>query len=268
MAPTGTTAVTTIRARLHSPDRDHTGNRDQIGTLIYRMFSMDDLSNLHLRRKRMLGHTAFRNNQWVTTSAIHIVKVLKNNVKICAGVIVSPYYILTPEKCVSQPGARYKVKSGAPRMSFIETHIVYDILENEELSLLFIHPPISVTSPSLNRQVELTEAALSRRMHTSIMAWDHIGERRPIAPVPIVNMITCGEQYLYHGHPITEDNVCTFQLCGRNRCSNEDVGSPLIVDDILFGVLLWAGSDFGPRVPDVFIRVNGNRYYNWLKQNV
>lgn len=204
---------------------------------------------------------------------IHLVKVLQNGEKICAGVIVSPKHILTPRICASELGTGYTVESGAQHISLLKTHNVENILYQEELALLVIAPVINFKSPSKNRQIRLSDGHPSPVLAT-IIAWEPTstnntaGQQRIITHVPIVNLLTCANYYRIHNREITADNICTVQLSEENHCTREDVGSAFVLDDVLVGVLVYSGSVTHPSSPDIFISVNGNEYHRWIMSHI
>lgn len=86
---------------------------------------------------------------------------------------------------------------------------------------------------------------------------------------PVINLRRCDSFYRDRNCLlITDDNICTVQLSGKNCLTNEDGGSALIVDEKLVGVLVLAGSLENNNSPDVFERVNGNTYYTWMMQHI
>lgn len=100
-------------------------------------------------------------------------KVLQNDVEICAGVIVSPKNILTIRVCANEPKARYTIISGAPLISPIQYHNVVDRLHQGRCALHVIRPDIGFASPSLNRQMPLFEGPLPRYIiQAAIISWE------------------------------------------------------------------------------------------------
>lgn len=212
----------------------------------------------------MIRHSFYGYGEWMLNDVMHIAKVRHNNRKVCAGVIVSPIYVLIPRLCTnsSEPAHSYTVEFGAPRINPIRNHHVQNILPVRYLSLLLFDPQIRDVN-RLSQPIELADEPLAEDMHLVIIAWRSTGLVRAITAVHIVDLDTCIDVY-EHIYAVSPFHICTAQLPGGpppelNKFIAADHGSALVVGDKLYGVLAWAGITTSPHHPDVFIRVD-NEY--------
>ena len=110
-----------------------------------------------------------------------IVKIKKQNLRICAGIILSPAVVLTADVCVQEPISAYRIVSGAEHFSVIRYHDIrmkinrvpgHDDLK--DLALLFLDKLIDLAPPGVNRKIDLYEGPVPVDELATIAGWGPI----------------------------------------------------------------------------------------------
>ena len=83
-----------------------------------------------------------------------------------------------------------------------------------------------------------------------------------ITRLPIITLGECSRRTHYR---ISDRNICTLDLSRRRGTCLGDEGGPLVYDNRLLGVLLYAGILIGDN-SDIFININNPQQRAWVTE--
>ena len=134
-----------------------------------------------------------------STDLPYIVKIKKQGIRVCTGIILSPAIVLTADICVSQPISAYRIVSGVEFVGMLKYHkIIRKINEVpghadlHELALLVLNQLIDLDPPAVNRHIDLYEGPIPVNELGTIAGWGPIRWR----PYVVNNKYLLFQQFL------------------------------------------------------------------------
>lgn len=87
-----------------------------------------------------------------------------------------------------------------------------------------------------------------------------------LVKVPIINQEECVAAYESY-NPVTDNMICAGDLenGGIGPCQ-EDLGGPLVVNNVIVGITSWSLGCARPKYPGVWTRVS--KYREWIDEIV
>ena len=138
----------------------------------------DRLSNLHIRKKRIIDKTPNGNRPVTLRQVPYVVSVQENGSNECVGVILSPKFILTAAHCVVE-NSTFNILSNSPSSDRGIDHIIsWKIIHPHfrqyyfpnDLALIIISPLINFHT-SRNKPIKLYNGFLPRNPQGTITGW-------------------------------------------------------------------------------------------------
>ncbi|XP_033225731.1 trypsin-like [Belonocnema kinseyi] len=245
--------------------------------------STDESSDVHIRQKRVINLRNERDGPLHIRGVPYVVQILKDNITVCAGTILSAVYILTHRSCVlaSQMG-RYTVLSGTVTRYNGTIHTFRGkilVVPNPRLALYEVLPRIDFQQ-SLNRPIDLFLGRVPDPAYGIFSGWgctipgplDHdpvFPEELKQTRLFIIPLAECIRRY--QGRAIISDrSICTLDETKRRGTCIDDVGGPLVlrlppryVHQLLGIMSEQRAEEFGID-PDVFINLNRQEIHHWI----
>ena len=146
------------------------------------MILTEETSDLLVRKKRIIDLTPGGNQAVHFSRVPYIVNIKQNETLNCVGSILSPYHILTANRCILEQITAYKITAAAPTGMTLSKHFITQVIDRpgyfpNDLVLLVIAPRI-VLEHSYAKKIDLHIGPLPLNTIGTISGWQHNALRR------------------------------------------------------------------------------------------
>ncbi|XP_044754898.1 coagulation factor VII [Coccinella septempunctata] len=207
------------------------------------------------------------------------VALLKNNVHICDGTLISPSWIATTSSCFQgQPKAEWMAKLGSVRLSLthpseVERRVIGMVkspVEGSTIALVKLDQPIMITENIRPICLPQREVDMSETCECNTVGWSRDTEQLKRIQVRVTSMKKCENISIAN-----LNSICAEVAYGQENCHEEEfAGSPVMCINpststwSIVGVTNWriACSRNGMVRPRMYDKISSN--INWIHETL